>query len=187
MGIKPPNIGRGDLITAEWLNRAKNAGIQGIRVGPGLDLQITNGQAVISLARRKPPAPMSERFAEVRLTASGTSDGYYEAEEVVSNNPTADPPTWSIKPNGRTFGQSSGDEGEVLHPLQLIGLESTESGADAVHVVRRVEKSDGTMFWVIVGDGGSGSLPDPGALYTILIAQGDPPVWTVDYLRLADL
>lgn len=125
-----------------------------------------------------------DEFAVVRLTeADGTNAWQYKAEEVIGTDPMANPPTYAIKDPGRTFGINPDDEGMVVHPLQIEGLETTSSGADPVYVVRRFVVDGSDPQWVIVGAAG-GSLPEPGALYQVLQLQGDPdlvPVW--DYVR----
>jgi hypothetical protein len=72
-----------------------------------------------------------------------------------------------------------------MHPLQIEGLESTDTGADPVYCVRRVVKDGASPYWVIVGAAGGG-LPAPGELYQVLQLQGDPlgAVW--DWVRAHD-
>lgn len=103
--------------------------------------------------------------------------------EVVPDDETADPPTWTVKDPGRTWGVDEDDEGEVIDLLQREGLETPESGATAVYWCRRVPRvaGDGGPFWAVVG-GGGGGLPEGSGQYKVLQLDGsDVAHW--DYVR----
>lgn len=162
-------------------------GSNGIRVilRPGVGIDI--------ILDRSGNAPtVADELALIRLTEASDTDGWYIAEEVAANDPfadqhadpPADPPAWEPREPGRTFGVESDDEGEVIHPLLITGLETTASGADAIYTAKRISRpGTNASFWMIVGAAGE-SLPEQGSLYQVLQLQGDPdlvPVW--DYPR----
>lgn len=157
--------------------RTIGGGDLNVIVGPDGQLSVSRSpRSMGGLAAR-------DHFALVRLTGvDGTDAWKYVGEEVIGNDPDADPPTWTVKSPGRTWGVESEDEGLVVHPAKIEGLETTASGADAVYVVRRVALGSGSPRWVIVGAAGD-SLPAPGSEYMVLQLQGSPlvPVW--DHVR----
>lgn len=142
------------------------------------------GLSITRVGRDRRSLRPRQQDALVRLTeADGTNAWQYKAEEVIGADPLADPPTYAVKSPGRTWGINSEDEGLLIHPLKIEGLETVSSGADPVYVVRRIVVGGNKPNWVIVGAAGD-SLPEPGSLYMVLQLQGDPdlvPVW--DYVR----
>ncbi|MGB0767734.1 MAG: hypothetical protein ACPGYV_08480 [Phycisphaeraceae bacterium] len=153
-------------------------GSNGIRVNlrPGVGIDV-----ILDRSANQPT--VADELALIRLTEASATDGWYIAEEVAGNDPTADPPTWDLREPGRTFGVESDDEGEVMHPLLITGLETTASGSDAIYTAKRISRpGTNDSFWMVVGAAGD-SLPPPGSQYMSLLLIGDPPVPGWDWVR----
>jgi hypothetical protein len=158
--------------------RAKGGGSVTVKYVPGVGLSVS-GTAPAQAGR-----PGREQFALVEFTAADGTDAWkYVAREVVADDETADPPTYTVKDPGRTWGVDSDDEGLVIDLLRREGLEDVGDGITPVYWVRRVARKlgDGGTFWVVVGGGGSG-LPDGTGQYKVLqLDADDEPHW--DWVR----
>jgi hypothetical protein len=133
--------------------RSLGGGDVSVVVGPDGQLSVSR------VPRSRSGVVAREQFALVRLTAADATDPWkYVGEEVIGNDPDADPPTWAVKTPGRTWGVESEDEGLIVHPQQVEGLEVSASGVDAVFMVRRVVVDGGGPRWVIVGQSKPGPI-----------------------------
>lgn len=79
-GPKPPDIQRGQVIRADWLNQARDYGIKSLRVGPGLRMMVTGGgHAAIALSR---PAPAQLNWQPAPFTVTAVAGDYLTATPV---------------------------------------------------------------------------------------------------------
>lgn len=117
-------------------------------------------------------------FLWVKLEAAGANgDGWYTGREVALDTTTATQPTWVNKTNGRTFGITSDDEGEIVHPHMATNLENVFDGTvPAVYMVTRLAVSGQDPIYQIVGDS---FLPTKGSQYMVLQLTGTGllPAW----------
>lgn len=82
MAKRPNDILKGQVITAEWLNAAKNAALSALRVGPGLTKHVSGGVVTVGLTPRSPERYSLPNFAV--LTGAGSAPGKFTAQPVTT-------------------------------------------------------------------------------------------------------
>jgi hypothetical protein len=170
MAGRPDDIRKGEIITADWLNRAKNAALSALRVGPGLTLNVSGGRATVGLAKRDGPRPNSlASFA--RITGAGSSAGKFTAVQVTTE--------WSAPsytPTGRFYDGSDLPElteadgfpaytGDMV--VQVFAGGETNEGVSTPRPIFFHPIGIGTAFDVLAtSDGGSAGDNDDPASWT---------------------
>lgn len=116
---KPKDIRRGDPITADFLNRSKNAGVHDVR---GAGVTQSGGRVVIGQVNPGPPARSYDVKKKVILTARTSTEGEFEFAEVEWN-----------KSSGKFQVKTGGVTHTDLGPARATS-DQIEGGAGLVYV-----------------------------------------------------
>lgn len=141
----PPDIQRGDPITAAWLNAAKDASLKAITTDGKITLTRTGGNVVLGLGVRIPGV---YKPILAKITGSGAEAGAYQAAEVIWDESES---VYIDKPNGRTW-----DGGESPNLPELREVNGAGGiAADTIIQVLRTVGDEGAVEWVFVAAGGA--------------------------------
>lgn len=79
---RPPDIQRGQEITADFLNRSKNHGPNQIRSGPGINVRQQGGDVVVGMSNRSQGVTQGSVYFPVRVTGILPTRGEYSGVQM---------------------------------------------------------------------------------------------------------
>lgn len=135
----------GDIIDADWLNQNVGGALRTVR-GAGAARANNPGDGTVSVFV---PFPQANYTRVAKITAVGTSDGFYDGVEQIWDGSMGG---WIDKPGGLTWDDEVGNKAELFDVHRMVGLYQGLSPDIQFYVFPQLMIDDeGNEFWFFTG------------------------------------